>query len=337
MATENYPGIWLMEAFRRGGVDTDRLARQHPAEVASALVDTGGLEYRTVDTLLNSCAEMTGNQSFGLHMVDYCDLAMFGTYGYLMGHAPTVRRLLEIVELYFPTFYRGPGITLQDNGSTRTLIYNAGGDTSESRRHTNEWTIGFFADLFARRIGKNQYPLSTEFTNSAPDDLAALHRIFGRNITFNAHRTAFEFETLVLDCTSADSDPQLLSILTDQAENLLREVLEPKSFAAEVKLKILADMDQGGARVEDVACAMALSRSTFKRRLTERGTTFRKLRDEVILEVAGQALLKTQAEVGIVAQKLGYSELSAFDRSFRRITGMSPTQYRQNQSLSRVL
>ena len=331
MATQDYPGIWAMEAFRRGGVDTDRLARQHPTEVAGALADPGGLDYRAVDILLNSCAEMTGNQSFGLHMIDYCDLAMYGTYGYLMGHAPTVRRLLEIVERYYPAFYRGPGITIQDNGLTRTLIYNVGGDTSESRRHANEWTIGFFADLFARRIGKDQHPLRAEFTNSAPDDLGALHKILGKNIKFNAPRTAFEFETLILDRTSAESDPQLMSILTDQAETLLQEALQPKSFLADVKLKILEEMEHGSASVEDVANTLALSRTTFKRRLTEQGTTFRKLRDEIILEVAGRALLRTQAEVGEVAQKLGYSELSAFDRSFRRITGMSPTKYRQTQ------
>ena len=88
MATQDYPGIWAMEAFRRGGVDTDRLARQHPTEVAGALADPGGLDYRAVDILLNSCAEMTGNQSFGLHMIDYCDLAMYGTHGFHRGRQP---------------------------------------------------------------------------------------------------------------------------------------------------------------------------------------------------------------------------------------------------------
>ena len=85
----------------------------------------------------------------------------------------------------------------------------------------------------------------------------------------------------------------------------------------------------GGASIEAIAHRLAMSRTTLNRRLAAEGTSFRKLRDTVILQVAKKALLETDIAVNQLADKLGFSEISAFDRSFRRISGMTPTLYRQ--------
>ena len=74
-----------------------------------------------------------------------------------------------------------------------------------------------------------------------------------------------------------------------------------------------------------------MSSSGLKRRLAARGLTFRALRNEVIRKVAAEALVETDAEVNAIAKKLGYSQLSAFDRAFKRMTGMSPTVFRKSQ------
>ena len=58
-------------------------------------------------------------------------------------------------------------------------------------------------------------------------------------------------------------------------------------------------------------------------------TSFRALRDDVIKNLAKQALAETTTHVTEIALKLGYSELSSFDRTFRRMTGMTPRGYRE--------
>ena len=318
-----------MEIFRRSGVDTNQLALLCPDEVENALIDLPNLDFSAADTLFDGCAHLTGDQSFGLHLTDYIELPMLGTFGYLLGNAPTIRRLLEITEHYFPIFYRGAQISIQYNGSVCLLECDRGGVSLESRRHINEWTLAFFFSLISNYIEQQTFLLHTEFKNSAPADLTELKQVFGENISFNAPRTAFEFRADILDKSITGSSHHFLDILIEQAESFLQEILQPESLEARVKLLILERLELGEAKIEPIAHSLAMSRTSLNRRLSAKGTSFRKLRDSVIIQVADKVLFETNTTISLVAHKLGFSEMSAFDRSFRRITGMSPTEYRQ--------
>ena len=321
----------MLEAFRRGGVDTNRLSRDHPDEVRTLLMDPGALTPNEVNFILDVCAELSGDDNFGLHLIDLVDQTMFGPFGYLLVNAPNFDRLLYFTERYYHTLYRSAVFELKKGRKVCSLEFRVQGSPRLSCRHHNEWSLGFFALYFGRQIGHGWLPLRAEFTNEAPDDVGELEKIFGGDITFNAPRTTFEFEREILDRKIHPSDSHFLKILTDQAEALLQEVVRPQSFEARVRLQILELLESGGANSRDIARNMAMSRSTLKRGLVAQGLTFRELRDEIIKEVACKTLLETDTEVGTVARKLGYSELSAFDRAFKRITGMNPTMFKRTQ------
>lgn len=332
METPELPGTWLLEAFRRGGVDADRLARENPVEIRRMLYAPGDILPRDVNTLLESCARLSGDRDFGLHMVDFVDPAMLGTYGYLLTNAPTIGRFLRIAAQFYPTFYRGSDLFFRSEGEFGSLEYRVHGGTGASGRHDNEWTLGFFVDFIAKKLDASWVPIRTEFTHREPADTTALRRVFGDNIRFDAPRTAFEFATALLDFRITTTDAGLLRVLTDQAEILLRSFAQSNDVEAAVRLQILETLEQGEASLDSVARKLALSRSTLKRRLAAGGRTFRELRDGVIREVATRALVRTNTEVSAIAAKVGYAELSSFDRAFKRITGVSPSAYRQDRS-----
>jgi AraC-like DNA-binding protein len=330
MGNEDQAGIWVLEAFRRGGVDTDILAREVPDEFERALRDPENLLPRDVNTLLCACERLSGDEHFGLHMIDFVDLTMLGTYGYLLTNAPTVERFLQLATRYYPIFYRGAGLKFEVSGKTCSLEYSVEGSVLASQRHDNEWSLGFFASFIGNRIGNDWHPMRTEFTHAMPSDMGELERIFGNNISFNASRTAFEFETKDLGRTINTTDSRLLSILTDSAEALLQGISQRESFLADVRLHILSQLESG-ANSQDIARSMAMSRSTFKRRLAARRLTFRELRNDITKQVAIKALSETGVDISQLSRKLGYSEQSAFARAFKRLTGMCPTKYTQTQ------
>ncbi|MCY1013835.1 helix-turn-helix transcriptional regulator [Nannocystis pusilla] len=74
---------------------------------------------------------------------------------------------------------------------------------------------------------------------------------------------------------------------------------------------------------------MGTSERTMQRRLRQAGTSFRDVVDDVRREAALAQLGRRDATVTDIAFMLGFSDLSAFSRAFRRWTGASPSEYRR--------
>jgi len=336
MAKHELPGVWLLDAFRRGGVETQQLAARLPDLVERLLRDPADLPPDEVNRIFLACEALSGDASFGLHMVDWADMSMFGTYGYLLRHAPTIERLLQLAERYYRTFYRGGRISLSVDSERARIEYRVDDPPSVSGRHDHEWTLGFFVTLIRERVGPEWYPQQVTFANEAPRDLNELHRVLGKNLSFGQPQNTIEFDRRLLDRGIDDVDRRLLDILTDQAEALLDGVVTRGSLRSEVRLHILEGLESGAANADRVARHMAMSVSTLKRRLATKGLTFRSLRDDVVREVATKALLEDDLSVGNIALMLGYADSSAFHRAFVRLTGQTPTELRQSSRRDRV-
>ena len=48
------------------------------------------------------------------------------------------------------------------------------------------------------------------------------------------------------------------------------------------------------------------------------------------MERAGELLRQTQLPVQIIAERVGYSDVTFFIRVFRKVNGCTPLQYRKN-------
>jgi AraC-like DNA-binding protein len=92
---------------------------------------------------------------------------------------------------------------------------------------------------------------------------------------------------------------------------------------------MMKDLEYGPPNAANIARQMGMSLSTLKRRLAEKNLTFRGLRDAVIRELSKRALAETDVNISLVAMQLGYSEVSAFNHAFSRLTGQSPRAYRR--------
>ncbi|MFC3606700.1 helix-turn-helix transcriptional regulator [Stutzerimonas tarimensis] len=88
-------------------------------------------------------------------------------------------------------------------------------------------------------------------------------------------------------------------------------------------------LDEGTASLESLAERLRLPSWTLQRRLGEHGLTFTLLLDQVRRERALLYLRQRGVSLSEMALLLGYSELSAFSRAFRRWFGMSPLQWRR--------
>ena len=80
--------------------------------------------------------------------------------------------------------------------------------------------------------------------------------------------------------------------------------------------------------IASIAHALNLSVRTLGRLLTEEGTTFLKIKDEVRKKVALRLLRESPQSIESISVNVGFTSLTAFYRAFRSWTGVTPRAYR---------
>ena len=81
--------------------------------------------------------------------------------------------------------------------------------------------------------------------------------------------------------------------------------------------------------IEQCAAALAMSMTSFRRKLGQEETTFKLIQHKFLNELCVHALLTKNVSVSTLVLKLGYSERATFERAFRSKFGISPAQFRE--------
>lgn len=106
---------------------------------------------------------------------------------------------------------------------------------------------------------------------------------------------------------------------------------DPERFLAQVVELTRLYMPQGNATVETIAAAMGMSVSTFRRHLIAiTGQSPKVFLLTIQMDEAARKLLDRPDElVKIIADECGFSEVGSFARTFKRVYGLTPTEYRE--------
>ena len=79
---------------------------------------------------------------------------------------------------------------------------------------------------------------------------------------------------------------------------------------------------------EELTRLLHMSARTLRRRLEREGTSYQRIKDNARRDVAISLLSRDGFTVSEVAEQTGFSDPSAFHRSFKKWTGQSPGSYR---------
>ena len=71
-----------------------------------------------------------------------------------------------------------------------------------------------------------------------------------------------------------------------------------------------------------------MSARTLRRRLEKEGTSYQRIKDNARRDAAITLLSRTRLPVAEIAVRVGFSDPSAFHRSFKKWTGLAPGEYR---------
>jgi AraC-like DNA-binding protein len=244
--------------------------------------------------------------------------------GQLARYSPTLGAAIRTFAVYQHLNSQGVAVFLLEEDGIATLgpvVYQKG---AEHVDQIYDVYIAAMLSIMRELCGARWRPEQVLFSHSKPTDAGLYRRAFQAPCQFNVERTALVFPASVLDHRLPGADPEQFRILEAQAD--ARDDLGVV-FRLRRTLRIL--LLAQGASGDQVSRLLLMHHSTLNRRLKEEGTTFQELLDEMRFEAAGQLLDTARIPITEIAVSLGYADISAFSRAFRRWSGATPGERRR--------
>lgn len=257
-------------------------------------------------------------------------LHAFGILGSLIAHTPDLRSAVAMAQRFMPLLQDSGQIRLSDGGHVATLTYQPPSAGFRTRRFATEFALAFMVTVARRFLGRSARPRRVLLPYSAPQYVAEYERMFCCPVVFEAETASLVFDSYMLDKVQLFADRELRDLLEKQLA--WRLTSEDKNTPLHVRVRAILERDGDVLSERDLRSLsrrVGLSRRVLMRKLAAEGQTLSGLLEEFRKQQAMYLLTETDIPLKNMADKLGFSEQSAFYRAFKRWTGNTPLQFRR--------
>jgi AraC-like DNA-binding protein len=297
------------------GIDRDSLLDHDATVPMSACVG-----------LLADAVRITNDDNLGLHLAEQAELGSFDVHFYAMVSSPTLGAAFERVCRYQRLIHETSHVQLERFGHHAVLSHRLAG-AMPAPRQTAELLLASWVRAGRIATRTTWSPVEVRFAHREPRDSRDHERFFGAPLRFATGENALVLPVALLDLPCHQNDPSLLSLLDRYAADRLGGP-QATTFADRARAALSEELQTGNVTAQHLAARLNVSVRTLHRSLAAENTSFRRLLDTLRLDVASRHLMDDRLSVAEVAFLVGFSELSAFHRAFKRWTGHTPATYR---------
>lgn len=189
----------------------------------------------------------------------------------------------------------------------------------------------FFGWLCGRPIELKR----VDFTGDPPERQEKYEALFGCPLYFKQTNDLLYFDSECLLWPVVHTEHSLREFLRTAPYQLLmmETTTDGNNLSTQVKAMIGHDFSEGFPGFETISSALNMSAPTLRRRLKREGTTFQQLKDEARCEAAVLCLDRQELSINEVALQMGFTDPSAFHRSFKKWTKQTPGQFRAGRRM----
>ena len=323
--------IALIPLLRERGVDVEALFAQVGLPLAAFDHPDHVIPFAKLCQLGKLAADRTGLADLGLRTCLSTRIGALGPLGYLVANSDSVGAGLMCLQTYLHLHDEGAVIFLQVEDGIAFLGYEVLEPGLEGAEQVAFGAMAIAVNMMRELCGDGFVLREVTFAFRAPPDTSAFRAHFLAPLRFDAVRTALAFDAALLQRPIVGADAILREVLMSQVWKIAR--VESGDVARDrIKRVVRTLLVTGRFSLPEVARAFGMNRRTLSRRLQTGGATFRDLVAEARYEAACGLLRNTVVPLEDIALQLGYSDVTAFTRAFRRWAGTSPVAWRRSGS-----
>ncbi|MHA7100604.1 AraC family transcriptional regulator [Roseivirga pacifica] len=272
------------------------------------------------EQLPTGCALRVGSN---MEMDDY------GVLGLSWKTCSQARDLFDRSVRYFNLLTNTYVFEVKDVGDN-SRIYLHRGPYRMGVARSNEATFSATVTVVQAITGKNFYPTEVCFQHEPHENLQLYQETFRCPVKFNQTNNYIAYRTEDLNTRTAKADESINRFLRDRMDEEAKGIeISAYKLLRDIKKLVTDALPSGIPGIEHISESLGLSKRSLNRRLAESGHNFRTLVSLVQQEISEELLKNTDNTVGEIAFRTGFSEQSAFNRAFKRWTGLSPAEFRK--------
>jgi AraC-like DNA-binding protein len=326
--------LGLIDHAARHGADRKALLAMVQLDGAAVPDPNRRVPLARYAAMMREAARLCGDPALAIHFseaTDFADLSVVGLIGYA---SETMRDALVQLNRY------GRLITdIQVEGPDRfTLEMEEDGlwlvDNRIDEPRFPELTESTFVRMVAgtRQFGATPFVSLAEVTHAEDGRGSELVRALGAPVRFGAARNALRVSIEWQEYRVALYPRYAFGLFCAHADRLLEALEAAQTVSGQVERAILPVLHTGTVNAEGVARQLGLSGQGLYRALRAEGTTFEELLAALRHRFARGYLSSGRASLKEIAYLLGFSDVSAFSRAFKRWEGVAPGAYRARAS-----
>ncbi|MFK7978263.1 MAG: AraC family transcriptional regulator ligand-binding domain-containing protein [Halioglobus sp.] len=332
------PGLFVphLEAFvsRKGG-DVDGFYTAAQLNQQTFLAHEETLSEDQFYALVEYARAVCSSPAFGLEIGQQFNLGSFGLLSRALMSCASLREFAKMLERYSVLVLPMVQFSTHETAEHFIVEERAFSRYPELNQLIFEATISFASKVTHLLLGRNVVVDKVMCQFEAPENESLLRNSINAKVSFGADQNRIYIQRAFVDLPLVTANPTDARVTKEECEKALIRSQQTQTLVASVlgHLRYYLDASPSSA---DVATKLNMTDRTFRRKLSQEGSSYRELLQSVRKEMAVYYLEHTQLQIAQIAQKLGYAETSNFRAAFKQWTGDSPRQWRQLRQISRT-
>ena len=270
----------------------------------------------------------TGDADLGLHLGAAAHLSSLGLLANVLLHSSNLRNALLKFADYSRLLVHAVSIEVERSragvSAVRLVVAPTDNYVRRSPRQPVECTLASVITLARQLVGRALPVVRCDFRHAAPRHPSSHRRVLCPDVRFGRRVDQVHIRSEALDWPIILSDSTELAGHEARVREALHRLADGHEATESVRQAIGLRLHGEAPSIDEVATALGTSIRSLQRTLSDEGTTFRQVLDEVRKELALAHLAAPDVSIAQIALLLGFSEPRAFHRSFKRWTGTTP-------------
>ncbi|MCI3947652.1 AraC family transcriptional regulator [Pseudomonas syringae] len=296
---------------KSAGIDPDLLddaSAQFPADVTARLWQLA--------------VQSSRDPALGLRVSRFVSPTAFHALGYTLVASGSLREVFERIVRYRSTAEDSLELDFRTVGEHYEFRFG----TPKSCQSPVHELLDAFAAIYVRtcrnRLGRGYAPLAVHLQRPTPNDPRPWEDLFRSPVNFSAEENLLEFGGDDFD-SHLDDGPIQVNEQKTSGDPLPSLIWEQR-----VRSAIETLLPDGEPSAECIAEALHLSPRSLERHLADEGCSYDLLLNQCRQNLALLHMNDPQSSLSEIAYLLGFTDTDTLSRAFKRWTGLTPGQYR---------